>query len=170
MTTTLPPPAPRSSAPGRSRPATWLLVAGLAVAGGIHLAVGVQHGPMTSHGGFFLALGAAQAALAVAVGRDAPEQLLRLAAALSAAVVIVWAATRAPGISTDAEAVGPLGPDRDDHRSRYRHRRPGAAAGWPPRRAAQAAQLARRRRGGPRRRPSHVHDLVPVRAPPSRPR
>jgi hypothetical protein len=86
------------------RPAS-VTSASLAIGGGIHLAVGVEHGVTTQHGGFFVVVGAAQALLAFTIGRRATTVLLQLALVLSVFVISVWAMTRI-GVVLLREPVG----------------------------------------------------------------
>lgn len=96
--------APRPDA--RTRTGRGLVVASLAIAGGIHLSVASQH-PGTAHLLFFASAGTTQAALAVVLARRQPQILIRLATLVSIAVAATWVATRT-GIGTDAQSVGLL--------------------------------------------------------------
>jgi hypothetical protein len=88
-----------------------LVAATLALAGGIHLAVGLDHGITdhgpTGHGALFAAAGAVQLALAAIVARRAGPRALGAAVATSLLLIGAWASTRAP-IAGDPEPIGLL--------------------------------------------------------------
>jgi hypothetical protein len=88
-----------------------LVAATLALAGGIHLAVGLDHGitdhGLTGHGARFAAAGAVQLTLAAVVARRAGPRALGAAVATSLLLVGAWASTRAP-IAGDPEPIGLL--------------------------------------------------------------
>jgi hypothetical protein len=88
-----------------------LVAAALALAGGIHLAVGLDHGitdhGLTGHGALFAAAGVVQLALAAVVARRAAPWALGAAVATSLLLVGAWASTRAP-IAADPDPVALL--------------------------------------------------------------
>lgn len=71
-----------------------LLVGSLALSAGIHLAVAYQHGVAADHGGFFVAVGMAQAVLALLVSRRSSHGRLGAAMALSVLLVGTWVAAK----------------------------------------------------------------------------
>lgn len=88
-----------------------LVAAGLALAGGIHLAIGLDHGiaarGLTDHGALFAVAGAVQLTLAAGVARRAGPWAVGAAVATSLLLVGAWASTRAP-IAADPEPIGLL--------------------------------------------------------------
>jgi hypothetical protein len=86
-----------------------LVAAALVLAGGIHLAVGLDHGiaegGLSGHGALFAAAGIVQLALAAVVARRAGPWAVGAAVATSLLLVGAWASTKAP-IATDPEPVG----------------------------------------------------------------
>lgn len=90
----------------RSSAATAVTVT-LALAGGLHLGVALEHGITTQHGGFFLVLGAFQVALTALVVRRPSPRLLAGSVAVSAIAVTTWAATRLPAFG-QRETIGVL--------------------------------------------------------------
>jgi hypothetical protein len=106
--------APTPPTRALQRPSTGslhqLLVATLALAGAIHLVVGVGHRAGDAHGAFFVGVGAAQVglALALAFSRRARPAALRATVVLSILVAGVWAATRVPGLPGGVESPGVL--------------------------------------------------------------
>lgn len=81
------------------------LVAGLGLAAGIHLGVGLQHGS-GSHGTFFLAVGALQLVLALVVRERRSRLALAAVVALGVALAGTWVATRLPWLTDAPEPIG----------------------------------------------------------------
>ena len=105
-------PRPRSAEPDVGPPPTprvglWALVASLAVAGGIHLAVGYEHDFVGVHGTFFVVAGAIQAVGAAVVARRPDRRFIGLVAAGSAALLATWIVRRTPGLP-GGDALDPL--------------------------------------------------------------
>lgn len=85
----------------------WLVVWSLAVSAGIHLAIAYQHSVTSYHGRFFIAVGTAQALLALVVGRCCSRRWLWTAIGFSVFVVGTWFAAKA---SLFAVITGPPAP------------------------------------------------------------
>ena len=86
-----------------------LLVASLAVSAGIHFAVAYQHGGSGDHGRFFVAVGMAQAVLALLVSRRTSHRRLWATTALSVLLVGTWVAAKTallPGITGPSTPAG----------------------------------------------------------------
>jgi hypothetical protein len=66
-----------------------------AIAGAVHLGVGLRHGP-TAHGSLFLAVGATQMALALLVLRRPGRQRLAAVVAINTTVTLAWLLTYTP--------------------------------------------------------------------------
>ena len=84
-----------------------LLVGSLALSGGIHLAVAYQHGLAGDHGRFFLAVGMAQAVLALLVSGRSTQRRLWAAMASSVLLAGTWVAAKT---SLLLEITGPSTP------------------------------------------------------------
>lgn len=80
---------------------TRVVVAGLGVAAGIHLAVAGTHELASAHGAFFAVVGLVQLVLAAVVARAMTRSTLVLAAVSSVALLAVWFTQR----------VGPAAPE-----------------------------------------------------------
>lgn len=91
-------------------PLPWILVSSLALSAAIHLAVAYQHGLAGDHGRFFVAVGTAQAVLALAVARRSTRWPLWAAMGLSVLVVGTWLAARTSLFPTTTGASGTTGP------------------------------------------------------------
>lgn len=86
-------------------------VASLCLAAGIlHVSAAADHRGMAGHVAFFMAVAAAQSALAAAVLLARPARWLAVSAVVNLAVAVVWALSRTTGLPVDgssaAEAIG----------------------------------------------------------------
>lgn len=93
--------------PLTSRVGLGILVASLAVAAGIHLAVGYEHDFVDVHGTFFVVAGVIQAVGAAVVARQPSRRFILLVAVGSAALLATWLVQRTPGLP-GGDALDPL--------------------------------------------------------------
>lgn len=97
--TVLPPMAQPSTVTRGRLSGRWTsraLVASLALAAGLHLGVAYQHSGNGSHGRFFLAVGTAQAVLALVLARRRLQRWLWAVVGVSVLVVATWLVARTP--------------------------------------------------------------------------